>query len=220
MENNYIALDVDGTLLDSRQLVGLLKEELVLTTGKNENEIVELLKEYKATLEGDSTGFNHVNFINFAVEMGYAREQVESAFNTAEIFEKCVYEEIEEFLQTIQTFCSVSIFSQAIKEWQEHKLKLSGIAALVDDWNAWVIKENKLTREAIELLPSDAILFDDKLEVLEAVRAARPDVRCVWVNRKGDGRVTSFSQIPDFTGVNATFLNQLQNESAKLQVEL
>lgn len=220
MEKRYkLALDVDGTLLNSAKLVRLLKAELVLTTGKKADQIETLFEEYKKALE-DSTQFNHADFISFAVAQGYARAQVENAFNNQEIFAHCMFADVRSFLEEVQAFCSLWIFSQAVEEWQQHKLELSGIAALVDEWNAWIIRQNKMTLEVIAELPQGAILFDDKLEVLEAVSAARDDVRCVWVNRLSTQADVPFIQIHDFAEVDKEFLEQLQNERAQLQIEL
>ncbi|MEX0895589.1 MAG: hypothetical protein WDZ94_01460 [Patescibacteria group bacterium] len=185
IEKSPFYFDIDKTLINTTQLVKLLIQEVAYATGKPVENIRQLFAEYSKTLQ-DTTDFVHLDCIEFFVEHGFDRESLEAAFNKDAIYQKSVYTDAMLFLSLLkESTRELGIFSQASEPWQIFKLEKSGLAEKIIERSNWIIVPRKMQSQEIARLPRGAVLFDDKLEVLEAVRAQRADIRCIWVNRAG-----------------------------------
>lgn len=176
--------DVDKTTFDTKSSGEKTSESLALATGRSVSEINEINKEYKEGL-ASTTDFNHNDFLRkVASETGVVFKTLKQAMLKPENF--VLYPETLFVLRELWIRGEKSgLFTEADPEWQNEKIKLTGIIDFLDP-SLILIERRKLKSEAIAKIPNGATLIDDKKEVIETLKQLRPDLKLVWINRKSE----------------------------------
>lgn len=211
MEKQLILLDFDKTLFDIRtffedHLFPALEREFKLSRETFE----DISKEYRETLS-KSTQFNPSGWIEIAkrhFEIDVQRYL--DILYTPEFFSASVYHEVIPTLTELSHDHVLGIYSEGVEEWQRKKIELSGLFNYFDQ-SLVTIKEDKVSDLVIDNIPVGAIVVDDKIEVIAALKR-REGIYPVWINRAGVQGMPNLREIRD--------LSQLLRMAEKIRGEI
>jgi len=211
MEKQLILLDFDKTLFDVRtffedQLFPALEKEF----GVNRETLEDISKEYRETLS-KSTQFNPQGWVEVAKK--HFEIDVQRYFDilyTPEFFSASVYPEVIPTLTELSHDHLLGIYSEGVEEWQRKKIELSGLFNYFDQ-SLITVKEDKVSDLVIDNIPVGAIVVDDKIEVIAALKR-REGIYPVWINRAGTQGMPNLREIRD--------LSQLLRMAEKIRGEI
>lgn len=200
MEKQLILFDFDKTLFNIKsyfedQLFPAAERELKISGNVLEN----ISKDYRETLTR-STQFDPEGWLAVAKRHGqFDIEYFRELMSRPEFFQKAVFPEVFPSLTQLSQTYVLGIYSEAVYEWQMKKLTLSGLINYFDQ-NYISISADKVSDEVIDGLPVGAIVIDDKLEVIAALKR-REEIHPIWINRLGIQGLTNVHEIRDLTQV-------------------
>lgn len=211
MEKQLILLDFDKTLFDVKTffevyLFPALEKEFQI----NRETFEDISKEYRENLT-KSTQFSPLGWVEVAKSHFDINVEVFlSILDTPEFYVKSLYPEVIPTLTELSHDYVLGIYSEAVKEWQMKKISLSGIINYFDQ-NLIILSEDKTSDLVIDSIPARAIVVDDKIEVVAALKR-REGIYPVWLNRAGVQGIPSLREIRD--------LSQLLRMAEKIRGEI
>lgn len=200
MEKQLILFDFDKTLFNIKsyfedQLFPAAEREMKVSRNILEN----ISKDYKETLNR-STQFDPEGWLAVAKRHGqFDVEYFRDLMLAPEFFQKAVFPEVFPTLAELSKTYVLGIYSEAVYDWQMKKLTLSGLINYFDQ-NYISINTDKVSAQVIDNLPVGAIVIDDKLEVIAALKR-REEIYPIWINRLGIQGLTNVHEIRDLTQV-------------------
>lgn len=179
--SNLILFDIDGVLFDSEKFGKLIRAEFVKILNISEEELIRANADYYAKLE-TTTDFNPREITSYLAEHFDADQKAldQVFWENDEIYKGAIYQDVSEALKKLSGKYTLGIFSQGNEELQRKKLDASGIKKYFKDEHI-MISVRKLSDDAIELLPRDATLIDNKHDVVIALKKF---TNVIWLNRK------------------------------------
>lgn len=198
MEKQLILFDFDKTLFNIKsyfadQLFPAAERELKMSGNVLEN----ISKDYRETLTR-STQFDPEGWLEVAKRHGqFDVESFRELMTRPEFFQRAVFPEVFPSLTQLSQTYVLGIYSEANYNWQMKKLELSGLINYFDQ-KYISISNDKTSDEVIADLPVGAIVIDDKLEVIAALKR-REEVHPIWINRRGLQGLTNVHEIRDLT---------------------
>ncbi len=179
--SNLLLFDIDGVLFDPEKFGKLIRAEFVKILNTSEEELIRANADYYAKLE-TTTDFNPREIASYIAEHFNADQKVlEQVFwENDEIYKGAIYQDVSETLKKLSWKHTLGIFSQGNEELQRRKLGAAGMKKYFKDEHI-IISTRKLSDDAIELLPRDATLVDNKHDVVTALQKF---ANVIWLNRK------------------------------------
>jgi FMN phosphatase YigB (HAD superfamily) len=180
--SSVIYFDIDFTLFNTNKMrysyILPAFQELLETDADS---IEKAGNEYRASLE-KSTDFTPQAYTAFLAD--YFKKDAASlfaVFSQSATFENSLYAETKTELDFWKSNgFRLGIYSEGLQDFQEAKLRLSGILPYFDA-QLILIARRKLLPEIVEKLESDAYVVDDNVEVIDGLQGTR--VFSVWLNR-------------------------------------
>ncbi len=211
MEKQLILLDFDKTLFNVKTFFeDFLFPALEREFNINRETFEDISKEYRESLT-KSTQFNPSGWVEVAKRhFDIDPEAYFSILNTPEFYAKSLYPEVIPTLAELSHDYVLGIYSEAVKEWQIKKISLSGIINYFDQ-NLIMIREDKVSDLVIDNIPAGAIVVDDKMEVIAALKR-KVGIYPIWINRAGIQGIPSLREIRD--------LSQLLRMAEKIRGEI
>lgn len=186
MEGKTLVFDLDRTLFDTEESGRRYKEALTTDTGLEISKYDQIYQDYKSTLES-STDFDPEELLNlFEKNLNIDREELEKKFWDGENF--VLFPKVKEQLEELAKKNTLTLFSEGKEGWQLKKIKKTGIDGLFDLKES-LIKRRKLNSEVVAKIPQEAVVIDDKEEVIKELSSQRPDLKLIWINRKDDQKI-------------------------------
>jgi len=208
---HIVYFDIDKTIINTPEIKNGFVAALAQELGISETAIADLVTAYTTPLES-STDFDPEALAQHIVENLLAKQATSEKLLQL-IFDVIapvvVFEEVVQVLEILARMPDVrlGIFSEGVREWQEVKLKNSGLDVHFANEKLRGIYTRKLLSEVIAGLRPNSVVVDDKKQVVNAIAAQRLDVTAVWINR-GDREpeaalhasvlvITSLRELPD-----------------------
>lgn len=200
MEKQLILFDFDKTLFDTRgffeeQLGPALEREFDLS----QNIVEKISKTYRETLT-KSTQFDPEGWLEVAQQHhDLDAEQWRTLLQNPVFYERSLFPEVIPTLIELSHDYVLGIYSEAVYEWQMKKISLSGLINYFDQ-KYIMISSDKVSDGMIDQIPFGAMIVDDKLEVIAALKR-RTGIYPIWLNRSGLQGMPSVREIRDLSQI-------------------
>ena len=192
MQLPQIYFDIDKTMIDTKLLMKNCQASLQ-STGVESEMFVQVLNKYLATLP-NKTFFDPEQFLDLLAKQSQTSKDVlQEIFWLPANFEHSLFPEVLSVLEALSPKTKLGTFSQGVSYWQQKKLELSGLTKFFPE-DKRIIESDKLSAEIVGRLKPGAWVIDDKEEVVETLKAARPDLQVFWIVRSEDETPTDSIQ--------------------------
>lgn len=186
MKKRVILFDIDGTLIDSVSMAEMFRKKIAQIIKISVDEVKELSDKYVATLKS-RTDFHPCDLIKFINKT--KNQTIDSNnifFKSKNIYKKYIYKDVVTNLDKLKNNYNLGVFSEGFRDYQGQK-----IATLIDkfDKNLLFVTRRKLDKEFLKQIPKEALIIDDKQEVVETLKQFRPDLELIWINRNGKEKI-------------------------------
>jgi hypothetical protein len=212
--DKVVLLDIDRTLFNAdlyrAMLRTVLKQEIGLFA-------VHYLEDYLQSLP-NSILFNPFTCINYIAERLAAKrghkqqwcKELNRIFFDEKLFKTALYAEVIEVLEGLSQVFALGLFSEGLRQWQELKLKLSGIFHFFPHDELNLIFESKRTKAVTDLIPPGAFVADDTMEVFLFLLKVEHQggFKPVWLNRKNRHLSTHHIMVHDLKELENYLLQQ------------
>ncbi|PIY79128.1 MAG: hypothetical protein COY81_04410 [Candidatus Pacebacteria bacterium CG_4_10_14_0_8_um_filter_43_12] len=173
MTEQTVYFDIDKTLVDTQKLLQNCRQSLVQIGVLPEN----FDRAAKAYL-GHLTSRTEYNPDDFIATVAFYQPEIEmtdisAAFWLAQNFAEALFPEVLTVLTQLSAHFTLGIFSQGNKDWQRKKLRKTGLAEFFSS-DHLIIADYKLSPEIVTLLEENAIVIDDKSEVIQFLKTDGP----------------------------------------------
>lgn len=196
MTKLQVHFDIDKTLVDTKKMLENIKLS-VSQIGVSKEVFESAVNTYLASLES-RTFFDPEEVIQTLLIQSPAvtEEQLRAAFWKPENFSQALFPEVLSVLTTLASVVELGTFSQGVLYWQEKKLRLAELDKFFAS-HTRIIENNKLSEESLNKLPSQAVVIDDKEEVITHLRQKRSDLQVFWINRDPakEGGIRSLTEV-------------------------
>jgi phosphoglycolate phosphatase-like HAD superfamily hydrolase len=204
-DKQIILFDVDKTLFDVNLLIRKL---LVIELPRILNISLETFQQrdqaYRQTLE-KNTDFNPTDYLRaISLQSDVEELGVKTIFNP-NFHQQAVFPDVIPCLTKLAKSYQLGVFSEANLEWQQKKLKLSGlinffIPELVFIWR------RKTAPEQLKQLPSPVTIVDDNTNVIAALTQV-PTITPIWINRVNAQPLVGVTTITSLTELKTILAN-------------
>jgi len=185
VNKKIILFDWDDTLFSKTEYKKRLSTALAKICKISEDDAWKMEEEYFNSLNR-SGDFRVDKFLKFVGQKSGIEINLDYLIkNNLDIYSGSVFPESADVLNQLKNNFVLGIYSQGFKDLQSTKIELSGIKFFFNEKFIY-INSNKLDSEFIKTLPNQAIVIDDKKEVIEALKYKRPDLGLIWINRIDD----------------------------------
>ena len=179
--SGLILFDIDGVLFDPEKFGKLIRAEFVKVLNISEEELIRANADYYSELESSTDFDPHDIAAYIAARFKTEPEVLDRVFwENDEIYKGSIFQDVEESLKKLSHSHILGIFSQGNEDLQKRKLEAGGVKKYFKDDQVF-IQTRKLSDEAIELLPREATVIDNKHDVVSALSKF---VNVIWLNRK------------------------------------
>lgn len=200
MDKQLILLDFDKTLFDIKSFFEkYFFPALGREFGVSEETLSDISKDYRGTLT-KSTQFDPEGWIKIASSrLNIDPNEIRTLLFTPTFFERSLFPEVIPTLIELSHDNVLGIYSEAVYEWQMKKIELSGLINYFEQ-RFISISEDKVSDIVIDQIPVKAIVVDDRLEVIAALKR-RKGIYPVWLNRQGLQGMPSVMEIRDLSQI-------------------
>lgn len=182
MKKNKIHLfDIDKTLFDTSRFKNKFNNICTNEFHIGKETLDNYHNQYIRTLES-TTDFDFFNYIsrlqvNFKIDQNLVNECLK---NNKLIFSDSMFEDVLPALRTLSgTGIALGIFSEGYRDFQLQKLIYADILHLFDK-DLIFISRRKMNNESISQIPTNSLIVDDKLEVIQGLENK---IHGIWLNR-------------------------------------
>lgn len=193
MKKKIILFDWDDTLFSKAEYKRNLRINLARICEVSKEEIFDFEEKYFKNLSR-SDDFQIDNFVeSFSQKFGKKIEMKDFSSDKLGIYSKALFPETISVLNNLKNDFTLGIYSQGFVNFQKIKIKSSGIESFFDE-NFIYINRDKLNADFLAKLPDEAIIVDDKKEVVEKLKASSR-FNVIWLNRISDEKINGVSTI-------------------------
>jgi len=187
MTRKTILFDIDKTLLNTEVLVETINKRLANILNTEENNIKHMHHKYRRSL-GSNIEYDPKDFVKFIIDStsnGSQKKLINIYYGKDNIYEKCLFKEVDAVLKQLKKNHTLGVFSEGIAKFQNHKFKSLGIERFLEKDRVFITSK-KTTDSYLKRIPKDAIIVDDKLEIVELLD--KKGFKVIWINRKSKDR--------------------------------
>jgi FMN phosphatase YigB (HAD superfamily) len=200
MEKQIILFDIDKTLFDvntffKKYLFPAIEKDLKISKEKLEK-VSEIYKEGL----GKATEFDPKGWLKVAKdEIGEKAKEIKDYIYNPDFFVGSLFPEVIPMLNNLKNDYVLGIYSEGVEEWQRTKIELSGINNYFEQEYV-SISSDKLSDTVIEWLPMNAVIVDDREDII--LELGKVDkIHQVWLNRQMKDAPPNTKVIKDLTGL-------------------
>jgi len=193
MDGKIILFDWDDTLFSKVEYKKNLRSNLARICEVSEEEIFEFEEKYFNGLI-NSGDFQIDDFVNsFSKKFNKKIDLEDFSTDRLGIYSSALFPETIGVLNKLKINFRLGIYSQGFDSLQRIKIRSSGIENFFDQ-SLICINRNKLDPDFIKKLPNDAIIIEDKKEVIEKLKNTGR-FQLFWINRNNDERIEGIATI-------------------------
>lgn len=186
MQVKHIYFDIDNTLINTSQLKKNWSCSFE-SLGIPRVAFASLIEKYSSSLD-TRTDFDPAQFLGELTRaFPHLEEQIiQQTFWQKVNFETAVYPEVVHVLTNLMPIAVLHVLSEGIKEWQDKKLVLSGLAKFFPEEQR-IIERRKCTTQTADRLMDNSVGVDDKSEVVAYFRQHAPSIKMYHLDRFSPG---------------------------------
>lgn len=179
--HQIILFDIDKTLHSTDEFKKLYQAHILENIFSDQTKFEESKKNYDISLKKRT--FYHPRGLTKQLEkdLGISKHVFRNAYYKKQHFENALFSEAKEVLEKIGASNVLGVFTEGYKDFQTRKLKHGKILHYFNHQHLYIFF-NKRTKRVLNLIPKNAVIIDDKPEVIE-VLLKRADLTVIWLNR-------------------------------------
>lgn len=195
MSKKIILFDIDLTLFNNHKFVELKDEQIIKIIGiKDIPRYKKILPNYLSGLD-NQRDFEPSEFINIVCdEFSFKNKSLlmNLTYDDITLYRQSIFPEVESTFEKLAKSYELGIYSEGKLDFQNYKLKALGISYFLNQ-KYIIIAEAKDTEEALEKVPKESIIIDDKETICQFL--TDNGFRAIWINRKDDRKSDNFETI-------------------------
>jgi len=193
MDERIILFDWDDTLFSKTEYKKKLRSNLARICEVSEKEIFDFEEKYFNNLV-KSGDFQIDDFVNsFSTKFNRKINLEDFSTNRLEIYSEALFPETVGVLNKLKNNFRLGIYSQGFDSLQRIKIRSSGIENFFDQ-DLIYINRNKLDPDFVSELPNNAIIIEDKREVIKELKNTGR-FQLFWINRIDDQKMEGVNTI-------------------------
>lgn len=181
--SSVFLFDIDNTLLNTKKLTRkYIYPELSKYLRRAETDLMAVRDQYYATIAKPSAYDPDALLAMLADRFQAPIDELKRIFFRADFFVNSIFDDVLPTLdRLIQREYTLGIFSEGVRAYQLHKLRLSELAPYFDP-DLLFITEDKVAATYVQQLPTDSVVVDDTAKVITTLRDYE-QLTPVWLNR-------------------------------------
>lgn len=193
MKRKLILFDWDDTLFSKVEYKKRLRSNLAKICGVSEEEIFKFEEKYFENLKR-SDDFQIKNFVeSFSEKFDKKIELKDFSSDNLKIYSGALFTKTISVLEKLKDNFDLGIYSQGFVSLQKIKIRSSGVDNFFEKEFVY-IDRNKLRADFVSKLPDEAIIVDDKKEVMEKLKPLNR-FKIIWINRNDDEPIEGVTTI-------------------------
>lgn len=193
MKRKLILFDWDDTLFSKVEYKKRLRSNLAKICGVSEEEIFKFEEKYFENLKR-SDDFQIKNFVeSFSEKFDKKIELKDFSSDNLKIYSGALFTKTISVLEKLKDNFDLGIYSQGFVSLQKIKIRSSGVENFFKKEFVY-IDRNKLRADFVSKLPDEAIIVDDKKEVMEKLKPLNR-FKIIWINRNDDEPIEGVTTI-------------------------
>jgi FMN phosphatase YigB (HAD superfamily) len=162
-----ILFDIDNTLIDTNTLKKYFAQHIIKLCNINLSSYHDFEKSYIQKIKG-SNNIDIYHYIkNIEKRFNCSSKELEKLFiKNEKIYHSVVYNEVEELLTKLKMRHTLGIYSEGNYNFQITKLRNSDLLGYFSKDYIYIFN-NKLDKESVSKLPRQAVIVDDKKDVID-----------------------------------------------------
>ena len=200
-----ILFDIDYNLVNTGKFKNNYKTRISSLLGVPLEDFLKVEQGYVKKEKG-FTEFVPLDYIKYLSESFNApASDISKAFFHDDNFKDILFDDVIGNLDNLKNDYHLGVYSESFKDYQMFKLHKTGLLPYFES-DLIFIFSNKLTEEALSLLPQGCFIVDDNLPVINALKQVGK-YKPIWVNRMGDEEDTDASVIRDLNELGSVLKN-------------
>jgi len=196
-KKKIILFDIDKTLLDTNRASEVHQKMVLDILGNPDFDLYQKIREeYRSSLKNEReynpkefykrlcTAFNFGD-INSLLDIHYSKKNWY-------VYKNAVFGDVIKTLESLKNKFRLGIYSEALFEFQINKFNAMGISVFFDK-DLIFIFDAKDEEKALEKIPKEAIVVDDKERICEFLTDHA--FKAIWINRKDERKSEKFETI-------------------------
>lgn len=197
MKKGIILFDIDKTIFNTESMSKEIDRKIIeLLHHPDHKLILEAKSQYKNTLTNERyfVPEDYIKILCKKINFNNKKslEDIFYAKKYAYIYKENVYEETFEIIDKLKNSYQLGIFSEGTSRFQNNKFYSMNLDKFFNKDLIFIVNE-KDTKEAIDKIPKNAIVVDDKETICQFL--TDNGIRAIWLNRKDNRKSDSFKTI-------------------------
>ncbi|MDD4135477.1 MAG: HAD hydrolase-like protein [Candidatus Shapirobacteria bacterium] len=193
MKRKLILFDWDDTLFSKVEYKKRLRNNLAKICEVSEEEIFKFEEKFFENLKR-SDDFQIKKFVeSFSEKFNKKIELKDFNSDNLKIYSGALFSETISVLEKLNDNFDLGIYSQGFVSLQKIKIRSSGVENFFKKEFVY-IDRNKLRADFVSKLPDEAIIVDDKKEVMEKLKPLNR-FKIIWINRNDDEPIEGVTTI-------------------------